>query len=389
MRVAVVGAGPVGLEAALQARNAGHEVQIFECQSVGAQVQSWGKVRMFTPWSMNVSREAMAFLGQPSLPANECPTGEEWAAQYLIPLGRKLGVKEDHRVLGVARTFHSKGSAIGSKDRWNDAFRLLVSHRGAQFYSVADIVLDCSGLSEPGRAGPGGLAAIGEAELHQKGVLRYGVSDPRPGRWLVVGDGASACSQVLRLLAEGAAITWITRDTTPGFVSPSDDPLPERRVLWRQAAAALESSRVRLIPGGVLERLESVQGDHTAILEDGTNIPFDWVAVCTGRKPDLALFRELQVHLCYATEGPMRLAAALLGSGNTDCLSAPMGSVDLLQNPEPGFYVLGSKSYGRRTDFLVLNGYAQAVQVQQHIELALDNAHRSYSEAGSRFPERP
>ena len=42
----------------------------------------------------------------------------------------------------------------------------------------------------------------------------------------------------------------------------------------------------------------------------------------TGYRPDTSIHRELQVHLCYATEGPMKLAAALLGEdSNGDCLA--------------------------------------------------------------------
>ena len=43
-----------------------------------------------------------------------------------------------------------------------------------------------------------------------------------------------------------------------------------------------------------------------------------------GYRPDTSLYQELQVHQCYATEGPMKLAAALLsssGANSVDCLA--------------------------------------------------------------------
>ncbi|MCP5116876.1 MAG: monooxygenase, partial [bacterium] len=34
-----------------------------------------------------------------------------------------------------------------------------------------------------------------------------------------------------------------------------------------------------------------------------------------------------------------------------------------LKNPEPGFFILGSKSYGRRNDFLMRVGWEQVGEV--------------------------
>ncbi len=39
----------------------------------------------------------------------------------------------------------------------------------------------------------------------------------------------------------------------------------------------------------------------------------DRVIANVGYTPDTSLYRELQVHECYASLGPMKLAAALLG----------------------------------------------------------------------------
>ena len=50
----------------------------------------------------------------------------------------------------------------------------------------------------------------------------------------------------------------------------------------------------------------------------------DVVVSCCGFRPRDALWTELQVHQCYATAGPMKLAAALMasaGGGSGDCLA--------------------------------------------------------------------
>src|SRR5439155_7470551 len=50
--LAIVGAGPIGLEAALAALDRGLDAHVFERGEVGAHPRAWGHVRMFTPWRM-------------------------------------------------------------------------------------------------------------------------------------------------------------------------------------------------------------------------------------------------------------------------------------------------------------------------------------------------
>ena len=54
-KIAVLGAGPMGLETALYARTLGHPVTVYEADTVGHHLLAWGHVRLFTPWSLNVS----------------------------------------------------------------------------------------------------------------------------------------------------------------------------------------------------------------------------------------------------------------------------------------------------------------------------------------------
>ena len=52
--LAIVGAGPVGLEAAAAAVERGFDVHVFERGEPGAHVLAWGHLRLFTPWSANL-----------------------------------------------------------------------------------------------------------------------------------------------------------------------------------------------------------------------------------------------------------------------------------------------------------------------------------------------
>ena len=98
---------------------------------------------------------------------------------------------------------------------------------------------------------------------------------------------------------------------------------------------------------------------------DREEVEVDRILALTGSVGDHMLYRQLQVHECYATSGPMKLAAALLGEagGSADCLTQTSHGAETLVNPEPGFFLLGSKSYGRNSTFLMRVGWQQVEEV--------------------------
>src|SRR5262249_21207584 len=90
-RIAVLGAGPIGLESALYARRLGLTVTLYERGEVGEYIGRWGHVRLFTPFGMNhTSLGADAIRrDQPQhrLPnPADLPTGHDYREHYLLPL---------------------------------------------------------------------------------------------------------------------------------------------------------------------------------------------------------------------------------------------------------------------------------------------------------------
>src|SRR4051812_40153301 len=90
-RVAILGAGPIGLEAALCARTLGWTVAVYERGRVGDNLRRWGHVRLFSPFSMNVTPEGKAAIqkanGQHSFPGDgDCLLAKDHVVAYLEPL---------------------------------------------------------------------------------------------------------------------------------------------------------------------------------------------------------------------------------------------------------------------------------------------------------------
>ena len=65
----------------------------------------------------------------------------------------------------------------------------------------------------------------------------------------------------------------------------------------------------------------------------------------------------------------MKLAATLLAAagGSGDCLKQAAPGAATLRNPEPRFYILGMKSYGRNSSFLMRVGYEQCALLVEEL----------------------
>src|SRR5688500_16425537 len=90
-RIAVLGAGPIGLEAALYARFLGYDVDLYERGAVAENVRHWQHVRLFSPFGMNASPLALAALATQD-EAYRAPnagallSGKEYLERFLLPL---------------------------------------------------------------------------------------------------------------------------------------------------------------------------------------------------------------------------------------------------------------------------------------------------------------
>ena len=193
-------------------------------------------------------------------------------------------------------------------------------------------------------------------------------------RILLVGAGHSAQTAILDLAAVAKThpdteVLWVVRRERPEWQVLADDPLPERSRLIRRAQDLAQegSPHVRCLTGRVVDAIEENDGRLSVILRDRRGQTrtelVDKILSLTGFSGDHLLYRQLQVHECWATSGPMKLAASLLAGASSDCLDQTSQGFDTLKNPEPGFFILGSKSYGRNSTFLMRIGWQQVDEV--------------------------
>ncbi|MGH9337979.1 MAG: hypothetical protein ACRD21_29855, partial [Vicinamibacteria bacterium] len=99
-----------------------------------------------------------------------------------------------------------------------------------------------------------------------------------------------------------------------------------------------------------------------------TILEVDRILAHVGYHPENRIYREPQVHECYASSAPMKLAAALLGASAKDCLAQSSMGAETLLNPEPDFFILGAKSYGKNSNFLIRVGLEQIEDLVSLVE---------------------
>lgn len=294
---------------------------------------------------------------------------------------------------------------------------------------ISDAVVDASGTYGNGNwLGLGGIPALGEGSFGRNIVRTIPNVAEDAARYLnkttaVVGSGYSAITTINKLkefakLSPSAVVTvhWCTRrgndvaEGSPLYEKIENDPLPQRETLSNLANALATSNndsacsvtgrtkdeggksgspannfRLLYHPCVQLESISSntIGGDSTVnlLLRDINKLDqatekemhkienVSTVIANVGYRPDPSIFRELQVHQCYASEGPMKLAAALMsssGASSGDCLAQESPGKETMMNPEPSFFIVGMKSYGRSSKFLLTVGHEQ---VQDVLEL--------------------
>ena len=392
--VAVIGAGPIGLAAAAHLASRGESFVVLEAGgAVGAAVRAWSHVQVFSPWRYNVdpvARKLLAAAGWVEPDPDHLPTGRELVEDYLAPLAA-LPALAPHirlatRVVAISRAGVDKLVTAG---REAAPFELCVRTGDVDETILARAVIDASGTwGSPNPLGASGLPALGEAAARER--IAYGIPDVLGAdraryagrRLLVVGSGHSAFNVLLDLVAlaerTATSITWVIRrrEIGPLYGGGAADALPARGALGTRLQQAVQAGRVRLVTGFRIMRVTAEPEGVGVVATDGRALgPFDEIVGATGFRPDLGMLGELRLRLDATVESPAALAT-LIDPNVHSCGTVPPHGAEELRHPEPDFYVVGMKSYGRAPTFLMLTGYEQVRSVVAALTGDLEAARR-------------
>ena len=384
--VAVIGAGPVGLAAAGHLRDNGLTPLVLESGAeVGAAMSAWGHIRTFTPWQYIVDATAEKLLaptGWTRPDSDVPPTGAEIVEGYLKPLARVLGadvVRTGARVVAVSRLGLDKARSLGREQR---PFLVRIAHSDGRHEEVlARAVVDASGTwGQPNPLGGSGLRAPGEDRAVDAGVMVGPLPDVLgrdrsrfAGRTtLVVGMGHSAANTLLNLArlareTENTRIVWAIRssDATRLYGGGEADELPDRGKLGSDLRRLVASGAVELVTSFTTTAIEhgGRPGDAVTVVgatPDGVRRieGVHSLAAATGFRPELGMLAELRLDLDPGLDAPRELAP-LIDPAFHSCGTVPPHGHRELGHSEPGFYIVGMKSYGRAPTFLITTGNEQ------------------------------
>jgi thioredoxin reductase (NADPH) len=309
--VAIIGAGPIGLELAVAFKRAGIDYLQFDARQIGYTI-SWfpPQTRFFS------SNDRIAIGGVPlqTPDQNKC-TREQYMA-YLR---------------GVAQQFDlhvNTYEPIENIERSGDGFRITTRPAGGpRQFTCRRLVLATGGTARPRR-----LGIPGEDLPH----VSHRLEDPHDyfaKRLLVIGGKNSAIESALRCHHAGAHVSLSYRRSELNARSIKYWLMPEIDGLLRsrQIDGHFETQPVRITPSTVVLRHAS---------GNTSEVPADFVLLSIGYEADMSLCRMAGVEL----NGPCE---------------TPMFNPETMETNVPGLYVAGTVTGGTQDKYAIFieNGH--------------------------------
>jgi len=336
--VALIGAGPIGLEMAVALKQAGIDYLQFEAQQVGHTI-SWfpRQARFFS------SPERIAICGVPLMTVDQSKATREEYLAYLQGIVQQfeLDVRTYERVESVTPIEADSGG-----------FRLQTTRRGETHeYLARKVIVSMGDMHGPRPLIHPGLGAVPGVDLPH--VSQY-FDEPYPysgQHLLIVGGKNSAVEAAIRCYRAGAHVTLCHRerqlsDSIKYWLKPEIEWLAksgEIKVFSGHAPVAIDRQETYLAP-------VDEDGTPVANRDQWIKVPADFVLLMIGYVMDPTLLRGIGVEL--------------YGPGQT-----PRTNPDTMETNVPGVYVAGTAAAGTQLSFrlFIENCHAHVVKILRHL----------------------
>ena len=335
-QVAIIGAGPTGVEMAVALTRAGIPFRLFDAGQIGQTIAWWPKHTRFFSTSERISI--------PGLPLTifdqQHPTNDDYLA-YLRGVVQQFGIQ-----------VHAYEPVLEVKHLSDGDFMLITETKGIRQYYQADyVVLATGGMSEPRM-----LNIPGEDLPH---VSHY-LNDPHDyfqQELLVVGGRNSAVEYALRCWRAGAKVTL-------SYHKPELPNASIKPALLQDLETVVREGKLIFLPGTVpieitMQEVLLATTDELGnpLTDKVIGLPFDFVLLCTGYQADTTLFRQLSIDLLGIEQ-------------------APRYDPDTMESNVPGVFVLGTAAGGTQSKYkhFIETSHAHIPKIlaaiQQHVPRA-------------------
>ncbi len=274
--VAIIGAGPIGLELAAALKSCGQSIIHYDAGPVGATINWYPKqVHFFS------SPQRIAICGVPLQTTDQTKATRE---QYLTYL-RSVATMHHLKVETYTRVEHIDQDA-------ND-FVLKVNAKGKRWQSRArNVVLAIGDMHNPRLVNVPGEDLPHVSHYFEDPHLHFG------RRVLIVGGRNSAVEAAIRCHQAGASVTLCCRGTELDKEGIKYWLLPEIEMLIR-------TGQVEFLPG---LRVVEITPEHVCLQgeekEEAEKVVADDVLLLTGYVQDKSLFQQLGVKLVGENQAP-------------------------------------------------------------------------------------
>jgi thioredoxin reductase len=389
--VAIVGGGPIALAAAAHLTVRNIPFFLFEAgESIAANILSWEHVRVFSPWKHNIDKAARQLLEASDWVApddTDLPTGRQLYQDYLKPLSDlpviKSAIHTNSKVVSIGRKNMDKMKSWG-REEWPFILQVHHKEKGVGFYE-ARAVIDASGTwNSPNPIGSGGVFAVGEIESRDK--IFYGIPDVlgklkdryKNKSVAVVGGGHSAINTIIELdklkdKFPDTTIHWILRkkNISDVYGGQEKDALEARGALGIMIEQLVNDDRVNVYTPFQIQEIKQYN-DQLALIgyqHDTLEVlpGIDEIISNAGSRPDFSFLREIRLRIDSSLESAHAIAELIDPNIHSCGTVRPHGEKELRHDDE-GFYIVGSKSYGRAPTFLMATGYEQVRSVVAAID---------------------
>jgi len=317
--VAIIGAGPIGIELAIALKRAGVRVALIDAGNIGSTFLWWAPgTRFFS------SPERIAIAGVPLVTANQDKATREEYLAYLRAVVQQFDVPVN------------TGMRIARIERRGEMFHLASEERAE--LRASRIVLAIGNMHKPRL-----LGVPGEDRPHVSHYLR----DPHEyfgRRVLIVGGKNSAVEAAIRLHRVGARIAISYR-------GEAFDPKRVKYWLRPELEWLIQKRRIDFLPRTEVESIDDVGVRLRSSGSSGSSVhPVDDVLLLTGYVQDSALFEQCGVTL----EGDER---------------APSHDAKSMRTNVAGMYVAGTAASGsqRRARLFIENTHVHVQRILRDI----------------------
>jgi thioredoxin reductase (NADPH) len=280
--VAIIGAGPTGLELAVALTTAAIPFLIFDAGQIGHTISWWPRHQRFFSTSERIAMPGLPF----QIFDQQHPTGDEYLA-YLRAVVEQYNLK--------INTFEPVNRI------WKEGQQFYLhslSMKGDRLYSAKQVVLATGGM-----AGPNLLDIPGEELPH---VSHY-LDDPHyyfRKDLLVIGGHNSAVEYALRCWRSGARVTLSYRKTEipkttikPALMQDLETVIRENKIRFLPSTMPVEITHEEVVLAATAANGQSLKKRHL-------HVPVDFVLICSGYQADMTLFEQLGVILNGSDQVP-------------------------------------------------------------------------------------